>query len=733
MHQPPPHLTSANTHRAAAQRGVGLHVIKAQAPEEETEKANSRDLHPSLFLSPVMEQLRQIGEVLGSLKVLMAFQDEIQINKRQCCLLVDAFNLAFESVTEEVRRNLNFEERSTKWKALDHPLKELYRIFREGEQFVRQCMEVKDWWVKAISLGQNTDCVEFHLHNLLWCIPVVMEAIETAGEISGCDQDGIQKKRIIFSKKYEREWMDPKLFQHKFGGQHLVSQSICSRMGTVWKEDRWMLLDMISEKRSSMSKQESRLAELLEGSRGRIFPSSILVGSKDYQVRRRLGSGSYYKEIQWMGENFAVRHFFGSIEPLVPEISLLLSLAHPNVMNFLCAFSDDEKKECFLVMELMQKSLCNHIKEICGPKRKVPFPLPVAVDIMLQIARGMEYLHSRKIYHGNLNPSSILVKTRSSSSDGYLLVKIADIGLATVKNLRASSANQSATDPCIWFAPEVLQEQEQEGDSCESKYTEKADVYSFGMICFELLTGKVPFEDGHLQGDKMSRNIRAGERPLFPFPSPKYLTSLTKRCWQTDPSQRPTFSSICRMLRYIKRFLILNPDHSQPDAPVPPVDYFDLETSLSRGFTSWAGTESMHISQVPFQMYAYRVIERERTSVNVKDKSSESGSDGTSVCGDENVFSSNVSEEAFSVSLSSLKSAAQLNSEAKKKIPLKKAANGKTNKESGQKLKSRAARPPQLTPCGRSMRMNSEGQLPPLTMKPGRRRSSGHASDSELA
>lgn len=630
-----------------------------------------------------MEQLRKIGEALGSLKCLMVFRDEIHINTRQCSLLLDTFNLAFEVIMEEIRTNLSFDERLTKWKALENPLREFHRILREGEQYIRQSMESGDWWGKAISRGRNTYCVEFHLHDLLWCVAVVLEAIEIAGDVAGCSQDGIRRNRIIHSKKYESEWMDPKIFQQRFGREYLISPSICSRMDFAWKEDQWMLLEKASEKRRS-SKQENRLAEILEGSKGRILPSSVLVASKDYQVRRRVGSESHYREVQWMGENFAVRHFFGEIEPLVSEISILSSLSHPNVMPLLCTFFDEDRKECLLLTELMQKSLCNYMKEISSPRRRVAFCLPVAVDIMLQIARGMEYLHSRRIYHGNLNPSTILVKTRNSSSsscssEGHLLVKIAEIGLASSKNLK-NSTNQACSNPCIWFAPEVLLEQEQKGDACESKLTEKADVYSFGMICFELLTGKVPFEDGHLQGDKMSRNIRAGERPLFPFSSPKYLTSLTKRCWQTDPSQRPSFSSICRVLHYIKRFLLLNPDHSQPDAPSPPVDIFDLETSFSRIFPTWALPEPTPVSQVPFQMFAYRVMERE--------KSSESGSEGASLCGDENSFSSGFSEDQFSPPLAPSKSSAQLNLEAtcKKVPPQKKTVNGKPAKESGQIL-----------------------------------------------
>ncbi|XP_068667413.1 uncharacterized protein [Aristolochia californica] len=686
-----------------------------------------------------MEQFRQIGEVLGSLKALMVFRQEIRINQRQCCLLVDMFTHAFEVIAEEMKQNLRFEEKSTKWKALEHPLKELHRIFREGELYIRQCLEGKDWWARAISLAQNADCVEFHLHNLLSCVPVVHEAIEIAGEIAGCDEEEIRKKRIMFSKMCEKEWMDPRLFQRKFGKQYLVSRDICDRMDSAWREDRWMLLEMIGEKRSLgssvLTKQEQRIAELLfknldglEPSKGMLFPNYFLVGSSDYKLKRRLGNGSQYKEIEWMGEIFALRHIFGNIEPLIPEISLLSSISHPHIINFLCGFSDEEKKECFLVMEMMNKDLDSLVKESCGPRRRIPFSLPVAIDIMLQIARGMEYLHSRKICHGNLNTSNILVNTRNSISDGYFHVKVSGFGLASVKNGSSrTSPNQAAANPFIWYAPEVLSEQEQSGNPCNSKYSEKADVYSFGMVCFELLTGKVPFEDGHLQGDKVSRNIRAGERPLFPYPTPKYLTSLTKRCWQADPAHRPNFSSICRILRYIKRFLVLNPDHSQPDPPVPLVDYFELEANISKKFVSWAGTEAVPVSQIPFQMFAYRVVEKDKISINRKEKSSESGSDGASVCGEENVA---IPDDPFPAPLVRSRSPSQTSNGSIRRTSTKKSLEGRGSKYSVHK--GRALRPPQMTPCGRSLRMNSEGQLQPMVTNPSRRKKSGHMSDSEL-
>ncbi|KAK3002081.1 hypothetical protein RJ639_020540 [Escallonia herrerae] len=252
----------------------------------------------------------------------------------------------------------------------------------------------------------------------------------------------------------------------------------------------------------------------------------------------------------------------------------------------------------------------------------------------------MEYLHSRKIYHGDLNPSNVLIKARNSNPEGYFQAKLKGFGLTSIKSYTSrTSSNQNGINPVIWYAPEVLADQERAGDKCSAKYTEKADVYSFGMLCFELLTGKVPFEDDHLQGDKMVRNIRAGERPLFPHPSPKYLANFTRKCWQSKPIHRPSFSSICRILRYIKKILVINPDHGQPEMPPPLVDYCDIEAGYSKKFSGEESAELVPVSQIPFQMFAYRLVEKEKISGSSKwDLANEAALLGgpASICGDEN-------------------------------------------------------------------------------------------------
>ncbi|KAL1552000.1 tyrosine-protein kinase ABL1-like [Salvia divinorum] len=566
-----------------------------------------------------MDQLRQVGEVVGSVKALMILKHEISINQRQCSLLADMMQLAFDTISEVMRHNLRLDEKAAKWKPLERPVKELHRVFKDAECHIRYCLDIKNWWGKAISLHANRDCVELHIHNVLSCFTVVIEAIETAAEISGSDEQEQQRKRVALLHKYDHECDDPKIFLWKFGKQFLVPAEIRSRIEAAWREDRWLLFEKVGERKAE--KSEQKLAELLlrklndvETSK-KVMSSSILVGAVDYQVKRRLGSGypngpSHLKEIHWLGESFALRTFIGDVAPLLPEVSSVLSLSHPNILQHLCAFYDEGRKEGYLVMDLMSKDLASYVKEHSGQKNHVPFTIPVAVDIMLQVARGMEYLHSKKMCHGDLNPSNILLKERNSVTGGFQ-VKVSGFGISAIRSCASRSPRPVAADADIWLAPEVLAEL---GGKCSGKYSEKADVYSFGMICFELLTGKVPFEDGHLQGEQMARNVMAGERPLFSYHSPKYLANLTKKCWQTNPDLRPSFSSICRILRYIKKILIISPDHGHPNSPPPLVEYCDMEASYLKKFEEEGSGNLTPVTQIPFQMLAYKIIEKEKTN-----------------------------------------------------------------------------------------------------------------------
>ncbi|KQK04640.1 hypothetical protein BRADI_2g14850v3 [Brachypodium distachyon] len=739
-----------------------------------------------------MEQLRQVGEALGGITALMAFHHELRVNPRQCRLLADACALAFDAVAAEVSAHLRLEDR---WRPLEHPLRELHRAVRDAELYIRHCLlggAGASWWARVAAATHGDECVEHHLHAILWCVAVVLEAIETAATettASSCDDDLARSSRLMFARDYDKELLDPALFRRsRVGKAYMATKDLAARMDMAWKEDRWLLSQLLDEMKHGssassssskpLSRHEHRLADLLAAPHGKLHPASVL--AHDFHVRRRLGG--CLKEAHWMGEPFAVKHYVGiDADAADAEAgTLMAAAAHPNVAGCRFCFQDEEKRELFVVMDdqLMTKDLGSYVKEQVSKRRATPMPLVVVVDAMLQIARGMEHLHAKKIFHGELSPANVLVKPRhgNSADAGYLLVKVAGFNREPAvpasptrkTSAPANNANANASvNPCIWYAPEVL-EQETE------KRTEKADVYSFAMICFELITGKIPFEDHHLQGEHMSKNIRAGERPLFPFNSHKQLTGLTRRCWQADPAQRPAFGSICRVLRYVKRFLVMNPQpdqQQQPDSPtmpmpMPAVDYLDIEALLLRKFPAWEGA-APRVADVPFQMYAYRVMEKDRSSskttptmaasaaamlhIGKMDRSSDSGSDGNSLCGDESVHSapdgvveagSMTSSRATTTprSLSGRSSGssrmAAVSTSSTTSPPRRPAARVAFSKGgSPQKSKSMVIRAPaQPSTPRRTPRIKSDGQLQAALIPPSRRRvSSGHASDSELA
>jgi len=155
-----------------------------------------------------------------------------------------------------------------------------------------------------------------------------------------------------------------------------------------------------------------------------------------------------------------------------------------------------------------------------------------------QTAQGMNYLHKSnpKIVHRDLKSLNLLV------DDNYN-VKVADFGLSKV-SVTGTTLN-SKVGSLNWCAPEILLK--------SSPYTDKADVYSFGMVLWELITHKAPFADMHpLQ---IVRAIDQGELPTIPVslcPDPDYA-QLISDSWKSDPDERPTFAQILQRLIVIEQ------------------------------------------------------------------------------------------------------------------------------------------------------------------------------------
>ncbi|KAI7842018.1 hypothetical protein COHA_004219 [Chlorella ohadii] len=169
--------------------------------------------------------------------------------------------------------------------------------------------------------------------------------------------------------------------------------------------------------------------------------------------------------------------------------------------------------------------------------------LAMAVDA----AAGLLYLHRRSIIHRDVKSPNLLV-------DEHFRVKVADFNLSKLlegARPEASLTSAAATNP-IWLAPEVLS-----GGSA----TAASDVYSFGLVLFELLTWRFPWTFAQMSPIQIGATVRQGGRPEVPpreaLPGPDTASwagldayvQLMRDCWAQRPGDRPTFDEVVGRLR----------------------------------------------------------------------------------------------------------------------------------------------------------------------------------------
>ncbi|GLJ47109.1 hypothetical protein SUGI_0994760 [Cryptomeria japonica] len=222
------------------------------------------------------------------------------------------------------------------------------------------------------------------------------------------------------------------------------------------------------------------------------------IRAKDLTKKKSIGEGSFGKvyEGSWLGHRVAIKDIPIDARDLFDtETKVLAKLESPFIVQLIGTCI--EGSLCYIVMELVSSSLDKLLTNSGG---RAPVALPVAVDMMLQISRGMEYLHRQGIMHMDLKASNVLIQPSEVPEfreQGYGRVKLCDFGMASLR-----LSNFRCEDPkgtCYWRAPEVFPFPNlplQEIDTLE-KYTYKADVYSFAMTWYEILTGKQPFLSVH--------------------------------------------------------------------------------------------------------------------------------------------------------------------------------------------------------------------------------------------
>lgn len=210
------------------------------------------------------------------------------------------------------------------------------------------------------------------------------------------------------------------------------------------------------------------------------------------------------------------------------EVALLSRLHHCNIVEFVSAC---KKPPVFCVITEYLPG--GSLKSFLHKREPYSLPLEKVVSLALDIVRGMEYLHSQGVIHRDLKSDNLIM-----TED--LHIKVADFGVSCLESHRCSMKAHAGT--YRWMAPEMIK---------EKLCTRKVDVYSFGIVLWELLTGLTPYED-MTPVQAAFAVCQENARPPVPAHCPKVITKLMKKCWSTHPASRPEFSHIAKVFEDFK-------------------------------------------------------------------------------------------------------------------------------------------------------------------------------------
>ncbi|XP_038048798.1 mitogen-activated protein kinase kinase kinase 13-B-like [Patiria miniata] len=235
------------------------------------------------------------------------------------------------------------------------------------------------------------------------------------------------------------------------------------------------------------------------------------------------------RNLQWLGSGAQGAVFLGTLRGVDIavkkvrdekdiDIKHLRKLNHPHIVSVkgVCM-----QAPCYCI--LMEYCPCGQLYEVLREGREIPPKL--MVDWSKQIAQGMNYLHMHKIIHRDLKSPNVLVAFND-------VLKISDFG--TSREWNEKSTKMSFAGTVAWMAPEVIR-----NEPC----SEKVDVWSFGVVLWELLTGEMPYKDV----DSSAIIWGVGSNSLqLPIPStcPEGFKLLMMQCWSAKPKNRPSFRQI---------------------------------------------------------------------------------------------------------------------------------------------------------------------------------------------
>eukprot|EP01016_Furgasonia_blochmanni_P055530 TRINITY_DN9313_c0_g1_i1.p1 TRINITY_DN9313_c0_g1~~TRINITY_DN9313_c0_g1_i1.p1 ORF type:complete len:474 (-),score=40.80 TRINITY_DN9313_c0_g1_i1:300-1661(-) len=304
-------------------------------------------------------------------------------------------------------------------------------------------------------------------------------------------------------------------------------------LGTIYQDPRTRKLLEYFEKLCSKRISAGQLdkEEVING-----IKMASFIPDEELEFVKIIGEGAYGKVWfgKWKNNQVAIKEYCrkktdgtqvgGPItSDFIKELEILSELEHPNVLTYL-GFSVNENR-CYMISEYVENgNLFDHLHKL-----KTKFQEKDIFKIGYDVAKGMEYLHSKRIFHCDLKSCNILM-------DANFNVKLCDFGLSRIKS-GLTKFNKGRVGTPHWMSPNILREE---------PFDESADVYSYGMVLWEVLVRKLPYE-----GMSVMQIVGAvgytDYQVEIPQKGNKVLLKILRACLNKDKTMRPTFPQILVM------------------------------------------------------------------------------------------------------------------------------------------------------------------------------------------
>ncbi|KAG0612755.1 hypothetical protein M758_6G049300 [Ceratodon purpureus] len=521
-----------------------------------TLRTNSRGLfktkdaaeNPELLLKLTTKCLKKVDRTVS-----LGAATSPKFNQEQCKYLAHKLKVAVQSARSLFEPIKTWYSKFASDEDRAQSLEILYLLFvlsKEVESFILGCS--KSAWIQSAIMLAN---VSEHTSSLSFDLEVCTIAFSnssSSSKIFGAALSGAAVTRI---RRVEGEIVEEKFKLDQLRLYKDVSALIqSSKSSSAARQQATFLYERLR----SLSRKHSRTDS--PESDHSSCPEINLSNLKRTQELGKGATGIVHKA-NWLGIEVARKTFHGPASPYFEqEIKILEELCHPNIVSLLWHTRD--KRNCYMVMELMDGDLSSFMQERLEEHGSGDPPMSIleGIHIMLQVAEGMLFLHGKKIVHRDLKSANILVKQMKARGVEvkYLQAKVADFGLSRTKERSRTYSNQTPNQGTTrWMPPEVMKIVNNDGEAELSKVHDKAlkhpfkvDVYSFGIVFSEVLTGELPFPT--LTPNEVKIEVLGGARPCLPDHCPDRLRNMIEACWSSDPTKRPGFGEICAELRHMK-------------------------------------------------------------------------------------------------------------------------------------------------------------------------------------